>query len=954
MLIDTSLNEIISNDLDISALQSFRTTQEAYNSTNTTNISNLQSGQSTNTSAITTINNTLNDHTNTLSNIDTSLNVHNATLGTLTSFQASQITYNSSNTANISALQAKDTQIDTSLNEILAYQATNDINLTTLTNKDTQIDASLNEILIDISTLESAEVTLQNNINNCDNDITTLNASVSTLNIQATLHTSAITDLDTLTTQHTIDISDLDTLTGQHTTSITNLETRADTIESDIIDLETLTSSHTTDLGTKQTTLSSSNRLNASYIADGFVSNAQFQTLYGINTGSSIETRLTSLNNALTSLNIEVDTLEALQNIDLTNFSNIGTQITDLQNKDTQIDTSLNTIITDIATNVGRLNTHTDDITAINGTLTSHTTNINQNTTDIGLLQSDVSTAQADILTKQDIIDTDNKLSASNVSTNVSTTPSSLDVILQSLTDINTSQSTALTSINSSITTLTNEIANNDVEILALQNQDTNHTNAIGDIVADVSQNAYDITLKHNVINGSNKLSTAYVHDTNEDDTLENIIISINSDIATKQDIIDTGNKLSIANVDLTGSNLVYADYGSSINSKFTSLDGQISTLTTLQNGDIVNFTAVDTSLNDLYTKTVNYSYLSNVTSDIQNQIDNVVASSLPSMSYDSPTTTTSIANTTSVQTILFPDASEQTTAFTNAIKTDVSNNVAQVSINLANISQNTADILTKQNIIDTNNKLPISDVDLTGSTLVYADYGSSINTKFTNIDSTLTSQASLNTSVSNSITTLTSGKQDLLDGSNKLNPQFIQCSGAGELTSTKTQYLSSIDVDIATKFSSKADVANQTFTGTITIPDLTVTNSLFTSAITEKVGSSWTSFSSNILTINYTTSPIVYFTGLTSNTNFKLAVTNVPASTNKTLTFTLVITTKSYKAYANTFSLNGTNYTLYANGGLANVDVSTVSTSGLIVQQFTMIYTGSFQKVISNVSPFY
>ena len=148
--------------------------------------------------------------------------------------------------------------------------------------------------------------------------------------------------------------------------------------------------------------------------------------------------------------------------------------------------------------------------------------------------------------------------------------------------------------------------------------------------------------------------------------------------------------------------------------------------------------------------------------------------------------------------------------------------------------------------------------------------------------------------------------------------------------------------------------MSNQTFTGTTTIPDLVITNSLFTSAITEKVGTSWTSYSSNILTVNYTTSPIVYFTGLTSDTNFKLALTSVPASTNKTLTFTLVITTNSYKAYANTFSLNGTNYTICANGGLANVDISAVSTTGLIVQQFTMVYTSSFQKVISNVSVFY
>ena len=42
-------------------------------------------------------------------------------------------------------------------------------------------------------------------------------------------------------------------------------------------------------------------------------------------------------------------------------------------------------------------------------------------------------------------------------------------------------------------------------------------------------------------------------------------------------------------------------DYGSSVDAKFTALDGQISTLTGLQNNDAVNFTAIDASLVDLY-----------------------------------------------------------------------------------------------------------------------------------------------------------------------------------------------------------------------------------------------------------------------------------------------------------------------------------------------------------------
>ena len=57
------------------------------------------------------------------------------------------------------------------------------------------------------------------------------------------------------------------------------------------------------------------------------------------------------------------------------------------------------------------------------------------------------------------------------------------------------------------------------------------------------------------------------------------------------------------------------------------------------------------------------------------------------------------------------------------------------------------------------------------------------INTKFTNIDSTLISQATTNSSVSASIASLKSGKQDVLNNTdNFLNPGFIATSGAGVL----------------------------------------------------------------------------------------------------------------------------------------------------------------------------
>jgi hypothetical protein len=130
--------------------------------------------------------------------------------------------------------------------------------------------------------------------------------------------------------------------------------------------------------------------------------------------------------------------------------------------------------------------------------------------------------------------------------------------------------------------------------------------------------------------------------------------------------------------------------------------------------------------------------------------------------------------------------------------------------------------IATKQDTLNgTSNKLPIDYVDISASNIRFADFGSSISSKFTSIDSTLTSQATTNSSVAGDLSTLSSGKQDLLSSGNKLNPEYIATSGAGTITTTKFEYLTSINADIATKFAAKASVDAPTFTGVVTIPSI-------------------------------------------------------------------------------------------------------------------------------------
>jgi predicted nucleic acid-binding Zn-ribbon protein len=960
-----NITQIQANDLDISGLQTFQAAQESINTSTDNSLATINTALLTHDDELSTINGVLTTHNSHLFTLDSTTAEATSSISTINS----QITVLQSADASaailITALQSKDTSLDSDISAINS-------SIVSLQTKDGQLDTEIAAINADITNLEAADVTLQTNITANDNAITSINGSIMSINSTTTAHSEMLNSLETLTDSHTTSISNLDTSSTAHGTQIGGLETLTAAHTASISSISTQQDSNTSAISTKQAILNSSNRLDAAYIGDGSISNASFQTLYGINTGSSIESRLTALSNTLNGLDIDVGTLETLQNIDLSTFNTIGTQITAIEsNVSTNASdiaasaTDIGNLQSNVSSNTGRLNVIDSAITTIQTNVSTNAANIAANTSDIGTLESNVATNTADILTKQNIINSGNKLAASVVSTNVDSTPSTLDLILQSLTDINGTQSSTISSINDSIISLTNDIATNETSINSLLTADATHSNLISTNSADIVTNAAAIELKQDIISGSNLLSSAYITDTNEADTLDNIIVRIDSDIATKQDILNgTSNQLPIDYVDISSSNIRFADFGSSIATKLASLDGQISTLTTLQNGDIANFsaiddnfTAVDTHLTTLDGKTVNYLYLANVTSDIQDQIDNISAASLPSMSYDSGTTTTTISNTTQVTTLTFSgDSTTQTTAFTAALKSDLEANTASVVTLISDVSANTSAISGKQDTLnDTSNKLPIDYVDISASNIRFADFGSSIATKFTGIDSTLSSQATTNSSVAGDLSTLSSGKQDLLSSGNKLNPEYIATSGAGSMTSTKFEYLTSIDADIATKFGAKANVDAPTFTGVVTIPNLAMTGPFVCKSIAEKIASTFTSFSSNILTADFTNNSILYFNGLTANTNFKLALTNVPTTTYQTQTFSLIIGVGTYKAFANTCSINGSDITLVASGGLSNIDLTDLTTSGCLLQQFTVIYLNSgVFKVITNVSSFY
>jgi hypothetical protein len=213
--------------------------------------------------------------------------------------------------------------------------------------------------------------------------------------------------------------------------------------------------------------------------------------------------------------------------------------------------------------------------------VTTNKTNLASVTSDLSTVQTTLSGVQSTLDTKQDLIDATHKLAPTLVATNVSASASTLDVILQSLTDINTTQLTTLTDLNSTVISLQSEINMNDGELLALQNADVTHDSQIVTIQGDITTLQTGLATKQAIINSSNMLNAAVVQDTVRNMTQEALNSDLYTQVSQKQNAMNVlNNKLPVSNVDLTGSVLENIDYTSSLASKLTSLDNQLSTLT--------------------------------------------------------------------------------------------------------------------------------------------------------------------------------------------------------------------------------------------------------------------------------------------------------------------------------------------------------------------------------------
>jgi hypothetical protein len=150
-----------------------------------------------------------------------------------------------------------------------------------------------------------------------------------------------------------------------------------------------------------------------------------------------------------------------------------------------------------------------------------------------------------------------------------------------------------INSINVTNTNMTSSINTNTNSINALVSADLIHDTQLNSLIAQdiVLQN--NIDLKNEIISSSNKLSSSLLFDSVQNDTLDNIIATIDTNITTlstdKQDNINGINKLNSLYIDMNTTALQYVDVTAPLKAQITAINSAISTLQGITSNDTIS-----------------------------------------------------------------------------------------------------------------------------------------------------------------------------------------------------------------------------------------------------------------------------------------------------------------------------------------------------------------------------
>jgi len=364
----------------------------------------------------------------------------------------------------------------------------------------------------------------------------------------------------------------------------------------------------------------------------------------------------------------------------------------------------------DILTQNGLVNTLLATQSALSATSQFHTNSIASNETSIGTKHPLItSSARLDVgkIGNGDVSSA--KLSSLNTIRTDVPIQSQLDTLTSNLGQLNSLQNIDLQNIpvmEANISTLLSNDTAHDNEISALQassdtstvgilslvNKDLLHTNTMTELqAADVVLEA-SIALKADIISLSNTLDSSLIVD-GVNGSLDSILAMLDENINTlsvsKQDVLSGVNKLNSLYIDMSTTSLQYCDITAPLKSQLTAITNSISTLQNLQNGDVSSFET------------------------IQDNFDSLELLKLNKTVYDEtivPQITSILSAISTLQSLQDGDITSFTT---------IQNSIT----NLTN---------TKQNVLNSGNKLSSDFLDVSGSSLQWCDTSSSISALIT------------------------------------------------------------------------------------------------------------------------------------------------------------------------------------------------------------------------------
>ena len=404
---------------------------------------------------------------------------------------------------------------------------------------------------------------------------------------------------------------------------------------------------------------------------------------------------------------------------------------------------TLNSTISDVSSNLAQINAN-DIQTSLNATnITTIYGLVGENTIDITALDTSLNNTNVLVSTNTSDISANNLLIIGNTS-NITSNAQGISQNLTSITNLESDVSTNLYSLNSTILDVSNNasliainisnIADNNNDIQAINDELTSMNTEIDGIKDEVLANTVSI------IASDANISTRTSN-----------IATLNTNLATKQALISSSARLPVhllGNGDVTNANLssLYnINSATTIQSQLDTLTSSVNALDTLQDVDLTNIPL-------LQTKTANN----------ETRLDNVDIS----MNTKQATITDndlSLSHVANLQTAL----DTHTTNITNNLNSSATNATsitALLSADTIHESQITAlqnQDTTLQSNINAKNNIIINSSNMLDSTLVF---DTSLNDTVDNILDIM----------DGNITTLSTGKQNLISASSKLNSLLL------------------------------------------------------------------------------------------------------------------------------------------------------------------------------------